>query len=160
MRHCLARLHLYKAVCHYYSQTCEPCQVEMREKFHSFSTLSETADLPHLYRGKNRFYHGGNAVSHPRVYGENPGRTQNDRCIAESSPRVRGKYLLTRLNAPPTYISHSLYAMDELRILLNGDPQAGYPTLLVLTGNTKATRPFRLTTSPVSHRRGIATHIK
>lgn len=46
MRHCLACLHLYKAVCHYYSKTCEPCQIEMREKFHSFSTLLKTADLP------------------------------------------------------------------------------------------------------------------
>ena len=106
-----------------YSKTCEPCQIEMREKFHSFSTLSETADLPHLYRGKNRFYHSGNAVSHPRVCGENLVGVGVGVTGVESSPRVWGKCLLTRLNAPPTHISHSLYAMDELRIFLNGDPQ-------------------------------------
>ena len=35
-------------------------------------------------------------------------------------------------------------------ISLDGDPQAGYPAFLVLTREC----PFRLFTSPISHRRG------
>lgn len=45
-----------------------------------------------------------------------------------------------------------------LNILLDGDPQAGCPAILVLTGNPMVTRPFLL--SPVSHRREVKHHHK
>ena len=57
------------------------------------------------------------------MYGEYFFYMKPDTQKMESSPRVRGIHLLVRVNTPQKYISHSLYAMDELRILLNGDPQ-------------------------------------
>lgn len=47
--------------------------------------------------------------------------------ITTSHPRVHGEHLLTRRNAQPIHIFHSLYAMDESRIFLDGDPQASLP---------------------------------
>ena len=71
----------------------------------------------------------------------------------ESSPHVRGIRFLARVITPPIRIPHSLCTVDELRIFLNGDPQASYLTVLVLAGNPeKIACPFM--PSPVSHRRG------
>ena len=51
----------------------------------------------------------------------------------ESHPCVHGKIFLARVVIPPSRNPHSLYAVDESRIFLDGDPQVGYPTILVLT---------------------------
>ena len=94
----------------------------------------------------------GIASSHPRVHGKYPGKTREIPREVESSPRAWEICLLTRVNTLLSHISHSLCVVDESRIFLDGDPQASYLAILVLTCNTNVARP--LIPSPVSHRRG------
>ena len=58
---------------------------------------------------------------------------------ALSHPRVHGENFLTRLNTWSSRKNDSLYVFPlrglGLNILLDGDPQAGCPAILVLTGN-------------------------
>ena len=77
------------------------------------------------------------------MYGEYRAMTEGDKGVYESSPHVRG-ILPTRVNPQSSCISHSFCVMDELRIFLNGGPQAGNPAILFLACNPKATRPFIL----------------
>ena len=57
------------------------------------------------------------------MYGEHPLGRPSRIALAEPSPLVRGTHFLTRVNTPPYYVSHSLCAVDESSILLDGDPQ-------------------------------------
>ena len=92
----------------------------------------------------------------PRIQGKLVAKQKVYASEVEASPRIQGKHFLTRLITRSSRKSESLPLRGlGLNILLDGDPQAGCPAILVLTGNPMVTRPFIL--SPVSHRRE-ATH--
>lgn len=84
------------------------------------------------------------------IRGANPACMGNTPCrmvifsLPEPSQRAWEIRLLTRVNTSLSHISRSLCVVDESRIFLDGDPQASYLVLLVLTCDTNVARPFIL----------------
>lgn len=83
-------------------------------------------------------------VSHPCMYGKYFPSPYRKTVEVEPSLYVWEIRLLTRVNTSLSHISHSLCVVDGSRIFLDGDPQASYLAILVLTCDTNVARPFIL----------------
>ena len=122
----------------------------------AFLVLTGNAKAVHPFILSPVSHRRGRLVTEAFFYGESSPHVRGIHVPVlhqESSPHVRGIRFLARVITPPIRIPHSLCTVDELRIFLNGDPQASYLTVLVLAGNPeKIACPFM--PSPVSHRRG------